>query len=136
MTKEYSLCAEAIDQVSADVVESLKKFNVGQKEILRIRLSTEECLEKYFNSFGEHVTVTVKCEKKFSEIRLLISVRCGRWDPFSDNGDDFDILNKMLRELSVAPVWNYRGGSNVISFSIKSKKSEQRVLLEKNCLLN
>ena len=122
MVNEQMLCAEYIDKISEEIVASLNEHHVNSKDITLVRLSTEEFLSKYFEEFGENVPISFKCEKRFSEIRIVVSLQCGRMNPFLDDDDEFGLLNKLLRGLTVAPVWNYRGNRNVITFSIKKQK--------------
>lgn len=122
MTSEHILCAEYIDKISENIVSLLDGCRIASKDISIVRLSIEEFLGKYFEKFGESVPVDIKCEKHFSEIRIIVSLQCGRFNPFISDDDDFGLMNKLLRGLTVAPVWDYRGNSNIITFSIKKQK--------------
>lgn len=99
----------------------LKEYSIASKDITLVRLSTEEFLGKYLEEFGESVPIRLKCEKHFSEVRIVVSLQCSSFNPFLSD-DDFGLMNKLLRGLTVAPVWSYRGNRNIITFAIKKPK--------------
>ncbi len=119
MAKDYTLCAGDIDRLSGNIQTELEHFRMDRKEIQRIRLSVEECLIKYAEKFGEDVPVTVKCDHRFLEYRVTVTVVSEPMDPLSDSTDELLLMNKLLDTLSFAPTWNYSRGANVIVFSQK-----------------
>ena len=96
-------------------------MNVERREALRIKLALEEVLLEYQNAFGENENFTIKYIKRFSVIRVEVSVACESFDPFSKRGDEYEVIRGLLAGIGLSPVWNYKNGKNRIVFSAKKK---------------
>ena len=119
MIKEYTLLAADVDRMSGELQSELSRCRLSEKDVQRIRLSAEECLNRYAAHFAGDVPVTLRIEKHFLEYRISVSVRCAEWNVLADKEDEFRLLDRLMGALSVAPSWSYAGGVNTVSYTAR-----------------
>lgn len=125
MTK-YELNNRNIDVASGEVTSFLTDAGVDSKDIHRIRLSVEEILLKYSERLGENKTFDLVMSKRLRTLRIELSVSGESFDPFiEDDENGGGILHTLLSNLGLAPVWRYKNGKNIITFTTKKKKMSQ-----------
>ena len=125
---KYILNYKSIDAVSDLVTEFLSGEGVCAKEVLRTRLSVEEILLKYLNCFGEDKPFEVVMAKRFKTLRIELQIAGESIDPFTGDGDDGSaILGSLLSNYGLAPVWRYKNGKNVVTFTAKKQKKLSQV---------
>ena len=64
-----------IDLACEEVGKFLASAGVDRREALRLKLTFEEVLLEYQSKFGEDATYKLKCIKRFSAIRVEITVQ-------------------------------------------------------------
>ena len=127
---KYELNNRNIDVASDEITNFLTDAKVDLKDIHRIRLSVEEILLKYSDRLGENKTFDLVMSKRLRTIRIEVSVSGESFDPFiEDDENGGGILHTLLSNLGLAPVWRYKNGKNIITFTAKKKKMSQIVQL-------
>ena len=66
-----------IDLACEEVGKFLASAGVDRREALRLKLTFEEVLLEYQSKFGEDATYKLKCIKRFSAIRVEMTVQGG-----------------------------------------------------------
>lgn len=123
---KYELNNRNIDAASDAVTNFLTDAKVDSKDIHRIRLSVEEILLKYSDRLGENKTFDLVTSKRLRTLRIELSVSGESFDPFiEDDENGVGILHSLLLSLGLAPVWRYKNGKNIITFTAKKKKMPQ-----------
>ncbi len=121
MISNYTLLPKCVDDISETITAFLEKYSIASSDILQIRLTAEECLNRYLDIFGEDTPVVLRCEKRFSDIKVSIYVQASELNPLLID-DEFGLINRFMQQIANAPVWNYRGGQNIITFAVCRKK--------------
>lgn len=122
----YLLNNSNIDVASAAVTGFLSKQGVSSKEVQRIRLSVEEVLLKYLDNFRENKKqFQVIASKRFKTLRIELVIAGESINPFEDESEDSAVLNRLLANIGLAPVWRYKNGKNIVTFTAKKKKMSQ-----------
>ena len=131
-TEKYHLSAENIDAASEKIEKHLAMFSVDKRNVLRFRLMFEEILLNYRDRFGEETGFVLRCEKRFSRPRIVITVAGDNFEPFasSENEEDYspESLRTMLANMGLAPSHRYKNGENIITLSPERKKRGQTVV--------
>lgn len=131
-TERYRLSAENIDAASEKIEKHLAMFSVDKRNVLRFRLMFEEILLNYRDRFGEETGFVLRCEKRFSRPRIVITVAGENFEPFasSENEEDYspESLRTMLANMGLAPSHRYKNGENIITLSPERKKRGQTVV--------
>ena len=121
MISHYTLLPKCVDDISKTITAFLEKYSIASGDILQIRLTAEECLNRYLDIFGEDTPVVLRCDKRFFEVKVSIYVQASELNPLLSD-DDFGLINRFMQQIAVTPVWNYRRGQNVITFAVRRKK--------------
>lgn len=121
MISNFQLISNNVDVISESITAFFEKYSIASDDITRIRLTAEECMNRYLDAFGENVSVSLRCEKRFSEVKVSIYVRASELNPLLID-DEFKLINRLMQQIAVTPVWSYRGGRNVITFVVRQKK--------------
>lgn len=131
-TGKYRLSAENIDAASEKIEEHLAMFSVDKRNVLRFRLMFEEILLNYRDRFGEENEFVLRCEKRFSGLRIVVAVAGENFEPFasSENEDDYspESLRVMLANMGLAPGHRYKNGENIITLSLEKKRRASTVV--------
>ncbi len=131
-TGKYRLSAENIDAASEKIEEQLALFSVDKRNVLRFRLMFEEILLNYRDRFGEENEFVLRCEKRFSGLRIVVAVAGENFEPFasSENEDDYspESLRVMLANMGLAPGHRYKNGENIITLSLEKKRRASTVV--------
>ncbi len=128
---KYTFDNENIDNAVSEVVDFLKKSKINDKDILRTRLTLEEILLDYADRFGTAAEFSIKCVTRFKRPRVELSVAGDAVDPFEKDDDENGILHRMLSNMGIAPVWQYKNRCNIVVFLLKKSAMSQtkRILL-------
>ena len=127
MISNYTLSPRCVDEISGTIASFLEKNGIASADILRLRLTAEECLNRYLDAFGDNTPVSLRCEKRFSEMKVSLCVQAGELNPLLDD-DEFGLLGHFMQEIAATPVWTYRRGRNVISFTVRKRKKISSVV--------
>ncbi|MDE7194734.1 MAG: dicarboxylate/amino acid:cation symporter [Oscillospiraceae bacterium] len=131
-TEKYRLSAENIDAASEKIEKHLILFSVDKKNVLRFRLMFEEILLNYRDRFGEKTEFTLRCEKRFSRPRIVITVSGESFEPFTVPGNEgeysSETLRGMLANAGLAPSYRYKNRENIITLTTDRKKRGSSVI--------
>ena len=119
--EQYNFSNGNIDLACEEVGKFLASAGVDRREALRLKLTFEEVLLEYQAKFGEDATYKLKCIKRFSAIRVEITVQGEGFNPLEKEDADSAVINGLLSGLGLAPAYSYRNGKNYIVFTPKKK---------------
>lgn len=117
--REYILNEAAIDTVSSDVQDYLKKINTESRSVQRIRLTVEEILLNILTHFGG-IKIRVGLGKRFGRHMFNLRYEAAPFDP-SKSGDD-PLVEDIMRSLGLYPAWSCRGRSNTVSLVLSDRQ--------------
>lgn len=117
----YIFSNSQIDQACQQVEKALVAYGVERREALRIKLTFEEILLEYQNKFGEDAQFFVRCVRRFSAIRIEVTVPGAAFDPLDKAAEDVSVMQELLAGLGLAPTWGYKKGKNSIVLLAKKK---------------
>lgn len=133
--KDFTLIPENIDSAADFADETLQMFSLPRKEVLRIRLSLEEILLRWYDNVSNlKDKFTVDISRRFGRITLTVSCNGMPCDPLAAEDEDESfgsgaLGRAMLTNLGLSPSWQYQNGSNTVSFSIKKKQKLSQLSL-------
>ena len=119
--EQYNFSNSNIDLACEQVGKFLADSGVERREALRIKLTYEEVLLEYQSKFGTDATYKLKCTKRFSAIRVEMTLPGESFNPLEKESDDGALINGLLADIGLAPTWSYKGGKNHIVFIPKKK---------------
>ena len=116
-----------IDAASQMISDFLVDRNIPSKDALRIRLSAEEVLLQYLNAFGGS-NFTLRTSKRFRTYRIELTVTGNSMDPFAASEEEESAFARhLLAGFGLAPVWRYKNGRNIITFTLQQKKKISQI---------
>lgn len=125
ITKEgFDLTQEGIYRASEEISAVLTDAMVDSREILQMRLVSEETLLKYKDRFAEDTEVSIRFSEFFGTVKLTLCIRCDSYDPFYV---EEDAVNGLMRSMlintkSIDQLWRHRDGVNYIRFTLVKRK--------------
>lgn len=112
--RDFPLTNQGIDELVEALASYLGTQRADKAECLRIRLSVEELLLDWQAFLGTDAVVTLDCRRRMLRPSARVSVKGPRFRRVAD--EDFDFLDKLLVDLSLAPQTRYTAGVNVTTF--------------------
>ena len=120
--RKIQLNEQEIDNIAEDITEFIKKFKIEKKNALRIRLTLEELLIRILNQGTSPINCELVFEKKFGIGNIKVYYDGIQYNPIVDDENADELLNQMLVNLGLNPIWEYKNNRNKISFSVKKQK--------------
>lgn len=122
MEERYELTGPGIDAAGEAAYSFLTAAKVERKNALRVRLALEEALLRYRDE-GTAEGFTLRCRRRFRAPRVELSLSGPSLDPFSEEDQpDSGALTGMMAQMGLAPLWQYKDGTNRVLFTPKRKK--------------
>ena len=110
------LSNENIQKAVNDAGAFLERNGIDRKKKLRYKLLIEEFLLDYANEYSD-TDFEIRFITKERKIAIELKVECAGRNPLKENKSV--IADKLLSESGNAPVWKYKKGCNIITFSLK-----------------
>ncbi|MCF0120196.1 MAG: hypothetical protein HUJ65_01040, partial [Oscillospiraceae bacterium] len=120
INEKFSFSTQAVDAISEICVDAMRQTETDRKDVIRVRLSIEEILERWLGTM-EGSDIAVKTYTRFGRNHVEISVA----GPRADDSDDSGIAmfgNRLLAQSGVAPVTSYKNGCNILSLTLYKKR--------------
>lgn len=129
LIRKYPLTAASIDLISEQVDSYLAELKMEGKNRRRIRLSMEEVLLKWRDSFGEEAVCTFKTGVRFGRPYIALELPEKPVDPL-ETEDEFGAWSlHMLGNIGLCPVYTYENGKNILLLKLKKPKRNPLVKL-------
>ena len=120
--RKYTLTAEAIDAIAEVVTTFCTDMGTERKEMLKCRLSIEECLLYWLNNGLENNTVELKTGRYLLIPYIQIEVKGESQNPYTRAEDDFGLYaQSILVRLGLDPEYSYDNGRNRVKYKLKKK---------------
>ncbi len=118
----YELTGSGIDDAGEAAYSFLTAAKVERKDALRVRLALEEALLRYRDE-GTAEGFGLRCRRRFRAPRVELAVPGPSLDPLSESDQpDSGALTGMMAQMGLAPLWQYKDGTNRVLFTPKRKK--------------
>ena len=127
--QKYPLTAASIDLISEKVDACLSELKMEGKNRLRIRLSMEEVLLKWRDSFGEEAICTFKTGVRFGKPYISLELPEKPMDPLEAEDEFGNWSLRMLGSIGLCPVYTYEKGKNIVLLKLKKPKRNPLVSL-------
>ena len=118
----YTLGSASIDEVSEALQELLSSIGTEKREIIRIRLLTEELLLNWQEKFGEEAEFTLSAGRRFGQYQITLTLRGDPCNPLTGDEEKGNWYGRLTAELGLAPSWSYDNGTNCVIFRRKKRK--------------
>ncbi len=120
--ERYELTGAGIDAAGEAAYSFLTAAKVERKNALRVRLALEEALLRYRDE-GTAEGFTLRCRRRFRAPRVELSLSGPSLDPLAEQDEpNSGALTGMMAQMGLAPLWQYKDGTNRILFTPKRKK--------------
>ena len=120
--ERYELTGSGIDAAGEAAYDFLTAAKVERKNALRVRLALEEALLRYRDE-GTAEGFTLRCRRRFRAPRVELSLSGPSLDPLAEQDEpNSGALTGMMAQMGLAPLWQYKDGTNRILFTPKRKK--------------
>lgn len=124
--KGFQLNAVSVDEISDLITEFCTSINTGEENMLRYRLSVEECLLYWLSTGDEGHTVTVSIGKRLMVPFIRLEETGEAHNPYAEmNGEYGTFSDSILVSLDLSPDYSYENGANVVSYRLKRKSPGQ-----------
>ena len=120
--REYLLTNQAVDEASDQVAAFLEKLKTERKNLLRLKLLTEELLLDWQEHFSESAVFTLKMGKRFGRPYIQLELEGERYNALDKDTEDFgEYRNRLMANMGLAPVYSYFRGKNSLLFKLKKQ---------------
>ena len=127
---EYSLSAEAIEEISARIGDYLRELRTERTELLRIRLSLEEALLRWRDHFGEEARVRISAGERLGRPTVTMELTGDNYDPLTSAENDLGAwADNLLNGIGLNPVYTYRHNTNTVQLRLKRRQLHPAVTL-------
>lgn len=112
------LNAAGIDQLAELLTRALGQAAVERKEVLRLRLATEDILEVWHRNAEDGAICKFRCGTRWGRAYIELLVPGQRVDPseMAESGSETILHSKLLAQAGLAPVYSYQDGMNRLAF--------------------
>lgn len=107
----------------------MRKLQIERKNALKFSLSTEQILLQWQEHFGCDATVTITIRKRFGTLSMSIALEGEKYNPLTADSDEQEFSTKLLNNLGLAPIYNYKMGINYIIFKLSRQKDNSVLVL-------
>ena len=127
---DYSLSAEAIEEISARIGDYLRELRTERTELLRIRLSLEEALLRWRDHFGEEERVRISAGERLGRPTVTMELTGDNYDPLTSAENDLGAwADNLLNGIGLNPVYTYRHNTNTVQLRLKRRQLHPAVTL-------
>ena len=122
--EKFELTPEEIDRYVEDMGALLEKEKIDSKDALRLRFILEETMLKYRDALSENAVASLRFSHLFGAFRVSLRVKGDSFDPFKEeDSSETSVMGSMLANSdSLNRAWRYRGGSNLVTFTVARKR--------------
>ena len=127
VTKLLQLDEAAIDEVTDAIAEFCQQVGTEHKDMLRYRLSAEECLLYWLDHGLRGNQVSFQAGRFMRTPNIMLEVEGPRLNPYADDDEDYggEFAESVLTSLGLNPEYSHAKGRNRIRFRIKKKSLGQ-----------
>ncbi len=124
--KEYDLTDGGIDAASEAIGQFLAQAHVAKREALQVRLAMEEALLNYRERNAAQ-RFSLCLQRRLRSIRVEAAIPGESLDPFREGNEPAEggaMLSGMMANMGLAPLWQYRDGTNRVLFTPKPERKQ------------
>ena len=119
---QYILTSEACDEIAGKVSEFCNGIGAESKDVLRYRLSVEDCLLHWLDNGLSGNSVELTMGKYMFSPYIQIEIEGASVNPYEMQDDELgNYADTVLTRLDLKPDYSYRDGKNIIRFKVKKK---------------
>ena len=124
------LTGETIDLISEKTETLLIALNTEKANVLRIRLSIEEALLRFWDKFGESAFININIGKRLNRPFISIELEGEPYNPMVSEQTEFGTWSdSLLSDISINPEYSYNNGKNTIILKLKQTVTNPAVSL-------
>lgn len=129
-TIKYTLTEQTCDEIAAQITAFCESQKMDRKDIIRYRLSTEECLLDWLSHGCEGNKVRLRMGSRMFSSFIVLEMEGQPLDPYRDEKESYgNFCNNILSNLNLTPDYSYDGGYNQLLFRIQEKRPGQVSIL-------
>lgn len=122
----FRLDEAAIDEICEAITEFCKQVGAQRKDMLRYRLSAEECLLYWMDHGLRGSAVSLQTGRFMLTPYATLEIEGPSLNPYADDEEDYgEFTESVLTTLGLSPEYSYTKGHNCIRFRIKKKSLGQ-----------
>ena len=107
---------QGVDEAAENIQSWLTAAGVERRNVLRIRLTMEELLEKICSRGNENIQAELTISKFVGSCRLRVRYGGERFDPTRRKESELEEFSEsILAQTGFLPTWRWRGGKNELS---------------------
>ena len=127
---KFELTPEEIDRCIDQTADLLAETKIDQKEALRLRFILEETILQYRDALSEKALASLRFSRFFGSFRVSLRVKGESFDPFKkDDSSDASVMGSLMANSdSLNRAWRYRGGANLVTFTVAKKRRMSQLL--------
>ena len=121
---KFQLTASEIDRYVDETADLLANEKINQKDALRLRFILEETILKYRDALSEKAEASLRFSHFFGTFRVSLRIEGEKFNPFSDeNSSEASVMGSLMANTdSLNRAWRYRGGANLVTFTLAKKQ--------------
>lgn len=120
--RRYTLSGTNIDALSETLQEMLASIGTEKREIIRVRLLTEELLLNWQERFGEEAELTLSTGRRFGQYQISLTLQGAPCNPLTEREENESWYGRLTADLGLTPVWSYDNGTNCVMFRRKKQR--------------
>ena len=120
--KNYKLTEETCDETAELVTDFCNKTGADSKDVLRYRLSVEECLLHWMDNGLRGTSFELQMGKLLREPYIQLEIGGAALNPYSEDDENYGRYAKsVLVGLGLDPEYSYTNGRNRVIYRVKKK---------------
>lgn len=121
-SKTLILNSAAIDEISMQLASYMEESETDPATVLRIRLSIEEALLRFYDHFPDDQTIRVFIGRRFTENEIHVQLNGPAYNPLVLSDDQIENWSSsLLSDIGISPHYSYTGGINHLRLILPTK---------------
>ena len=126
---KFALDPQSIGQTIEATERILSEASIDHKDALRLNLFLEETMLKYRDVLSEDALASLRFSSFFGSFRVSLRIRGESFNPFEADDSDVSVMGSLMANTDTLDMaWRYRGGANLVTFTVAKKQKISQIL--------
>ena len=126
---KFPLDAQSIGKTVEATANIISEASIDRKDAIRLGLLLEEVMLKYKDAFSEKALASLRFSSFLGSFRVSLRIRGESFNPFGENESEQSVMGSLMAHSdTLNTAWRYRGGANLVTFTVEKKRKVNQSL--------